>query len=650
MIDRLIQSDGEDRILFLSGGPKSHLSTKSMLGIGMKKRVVITQPKIEASEKHSPLSGETRLRQSQVPMQSSLQELRNGAWKVTNLIHAKSLDEMFRSLKPYTPKGSQWAGALSYDLVQWTQPISLQYPPNEGEIIAILWLVEEWIEDDVIYPELPAAVRIEGEKSSHTDLEHADVVKRIKSSIVAGELYQLNFGRTWEGPLGESPVSIFHRLAINNPAPFSGYIEAVDLGLALASSSPEILLETKDGEVMTAPIKGTRPRGSDSDQESLLRRDLVHDEKERAEHRMLVDLERNDLGIVSKPGSVHQSRFDVEAYANVQHLVSQVRGVLEDDKDGIDALQALFPGGSITGCPKTVVCAAIDELEQRPRSFWTGSMGWIDLHSGDSTWNIMIRTLEARYTPEGWQGTVVAGGGITIESNPESEVAEAVWKAAALRRACGWLSHETRPMAKGELGIYPLYLEQQKFDYDEKFNLRIAFIDNLDSFSHNIIHALQMFGCEVDVIDGRGEIVDFDHDAVVIGPGPGRPEISPISMHAAKLEIPVLGICLGHQAIGLSRGMELIESPFGPVHGVPSSIISNGNGLMEKGRFEMTRYNSLVLVGRGDLEVTAFDETGTLPMEIRDGNTYGVQFHPESIGSKKGMLVLAEFLRRIAHA
>ena len=91
-------------------------------------------------------------------------------------------------------------------------------------------------------------------------------------------------------------------------------------------------------------------------------------------------------------------------------------------------------------------------------------MGWIDLHSGDSTWNIMIRTLEARYTPEGWMGTVVAGGGITIESNPESEVAEATWKAAALRRACGWLSPESRPMAKGELGIYPLYLEQQPFD------------------------------------------------------------------------------------------------------------------------------------------------------------------------------------------
>lgn len=650
MIDKLIQSEGEDRILLLSGGPKSHLATKSMMAIGMKKRVVITQPKIEAAERHSPLNGETKLRDSRVPMHASLQELRNGAWKATNLIHAKSLNEMFRSLKPHTPKGSKWAGALSYDLVQWTQPIALQYPPKEGEILAILWLVDEWIEDDVVYPELPNPVRINGEKSSHTDLEHANIVKRIKNSIVAGELYQLNFGRAWEGPLAEEPANIFHRLSINNPAPFSGYIEAADLGLALASSSPEILLETKDGEVMTAPIKGTRPRGSDPDQESLLRRDLVHDQKERAEHRMLVDLERNDLGIVSKPGSVHQSRFDVEAYANVQHLVSQVRGVLEDDKDGIDALQALFPGGSITGCPKTVVCAAIDELEQRPRSFWTGSMGWIDLHSGDSTWNIMIRTLEARFTTEGWQGTVVAGGGITIESNPESEVAEAVWKAAALRRACGWLSNDTKPMTKGELGIYPLYLEQQKFKIEEKFNLRVAFIDNLDSFSYNIIHALQMFGCEVDVIDGRGPIVDFDHDAVVIGPGPGRPEISPVTMHAAKLEIPVLGICLGHQAIGLSRGMDLIESPFGPVHGVPSTIISNGSGLMEEGRYEMTRYNSLVLAGSGELEVTASDETGSLPMEIRDGNTYGIQFHPESIGSQKGMLVLAEFLRRVAHA
>jgi len=649
MIDNLLEAQGEDRILFLSGGPKSHLAKRSMFAKGMTKRLVITQPSISAQINHSPLKGETILVTEKSPMEGSLQILSKDGWKVTNLINAKTIEEMLRSLKPHTPIGSVWAGALSYDIVQWTQPIKLQNPPNEGEILGILWLVDEWIEDEVRFPELSEPIRMNGEVSSHSDEEHANIVQQIKKSITAGELYQLNFGRTWQGPLGEDPACVFHRLATNNPAPFSGYIEAADLGLALASSSPEILLETIDGTVMTAPIKGTRPRGSDADQESLLRRDLVHDKKERAEHRMLVDLERNDLGIVAKPGSVHQSRFDVEAYANVQHLVSQVTGILDEERDGIDALQALFPGGSITGCPKTVVCAAIDELERKPRSFWTGSMGWIDLHTGDSTWNILIRTLEARYTPEGWHGIVIAGGGITIESNPEAEVAEAIWKAAALRRACGWLNPDTKLIPKGELGIYPLYLEQQPFTPEETFGLNIAFIDNLDSFSHNIIHALRALGCNVEIFDGRGDIVEFEHDAIVIGPGPGRPEISPLSMHAARLDIPILGICLGHQAIGLTRGMRLIESPLGPVHGVPSTVIANGEGLLRQGNHVMTRYNSLILSGAGDVSITAKDETGTLAMEIRDGDTYGVQFHPESIGSNGGMEVLVEFLRRVAH-
>ena len=649
MIDRLLDAQGEDRILLLSGGPDYHLTKRSMFAKGMKKRLVITQPKIDAQKAHSPLSGETIVSIQSTPMEGTLQTLTDTGWKATSILNSMNIESMLRALKQHTPVGSVWAGALAYDLVQWTQPILLQHPPSPGDILAILWLVDEWQEDDVKFPRLPEPIKSGNEKSSHTDEEHAGIVQRIKNSITSGEIYQLNFGRTWEGLLEEEPATIFHRLAINNPAPFSGYIEAADLGIALASSSPEILVETQGRTVMTAPIKGTRPRGSDADQESLLRRDLVHDKKERAEHRMLVDLERNDLGIVAEPGSVVQSRFNVEAYSNVQHLVSHVTGRLSDGKDGIDALQALFPGGSITGCPKTVVCASIDELEKKPRSFWTGSMGWVDVHSGDSTWNIMIRTLEAQYKPSGWHGTVVAGGGITIESNPDAEVAEAIWKAAALRRACGWLNPEVKTIPKGELGIYPLYVEQQEYIAKNKFKLSIAFIDNLDSFSHNIIHALQSLGCSVETYDGRGEITEFDHDAIVIGPGPGRPEISPLSLHAAKSDSPVLGICLGHQAIGITRGMDLIESPLGPVHGVPSPILADGNGLLEKGEHVMTRYNSLVLSGNGRIDVTATDETGTLPMEIRDGNTYGVQFHPESIGSQNGMAVLEEFLNRVAH-
>ena len=649
MIDRLLKAEGQDRILLLSGGPKSHLAKRNMFATGMTKRLVITQPNISAQESHSPLDGNTIISREKTPLEGTLHNIAEDGWKATTILNAMTLDAMLRALIPHTPKGSVWAGALAYDLIQWTQPLRLQNPPEPGEVLAILWLVDEWEEDDVVCPEIEDGVRISGEVSSHSDEQHAEIVQRVKDSITAGEIYQLNFGRTWEGPLGEDPATIFQRLAMNNPAPFSGYIEAADLGIALASSSPEILLETRGDTVKTAPIKGTRPRGSDEDQESLLRRDLVHDRKERAEHRMLVDLQRNELGIVSKSGSVKQSRFDVEAYSNVQHLVSQVTGTMKESTDGIDALQALFPGGSITGCPKTVVCASIDELEKRPRSFWTGSMGWVDVHSGDSTWNIMIRTLEARFTPNGWHGIVAAGGGITIESNPEAEVAEAIWKAAALRRACGWLNPETKALPKGELGIYPLYIEQEAYSMKGNYNLKIAFIDNLDSFSYNIIHALQSLGCSVEIYDGRGEITDFNHDAIVIGPGPGRPEVSPLSMHAARLKLPILGICLGHQAIGITRGMQLIESPLGPVHGVPSEIIATGEGLLEKGVHVMTRYNSLVLSGKGNIEVTATDETGTLPMEIQDGNAYGVQFHPESIGSPNGMAVLEEFLIRASH-
>lgn len=656
MIDSLLAAKGQDRILFLSGGPKSHLARKNFFATGMTTRLVITQPNISPQSNHSPLNGETIISKNKPVMQASLQELSPEGWKATKYLNSKSLAQMLRSLKPYTPKGAVWAGALAYDLIQWTQPIKLQYPPAEGEILAILWLVEEWNEHDLVIPKIKDQPQGGDESTSHSDSEHAEIVDKIKDSIRDGELYQLNFGRTWSGELTEDPDEIFHRLSLSNPAPFSGFIEAADLGLALASCSPEILLETKGNNVMTAPIKGTRPRGSDSDQESMLRRDLVHDKKERAEHRMLVDLERNELGLICKTGSIIQSRFDVEAYANVQHLVSQVSGNLEDSMDGLDALEALFPGGSITGCPKTVVCASIDELEKKPRSFWCGSMGWVDVHSGDCTWNIMIRTLEARWNGLGWEGKVMAGGGITIESQPHGEVAEAIWKAAALRRACGWIKSDQKSLVTGELGIYPLYVEYKPLKNPSKFELKIAFIDNVDSFSQNIVHAIKAMGCTVDIIDGRGPIIDLNHDAIVIGPGPGRPEISPISMEYARRaisgETPTLGICLGAQALGLADGMDLVKSPLGPVHGVPVQINSTGEGLLAKGEHLMTRYNSLVLCGQANtLTISEFDQSNTLVMGVSNiaKNIFGLQFHPESIGSKNGFEIIDEFLTRVAH-
>ena len=167
MINLLLDSKGEDRILLLSGGPKSHLAKKNLFAKGMKKRVVITQPGINPQKTHSPLLGETILDTQKIPFSASLQNRDSDGWSVTKLIQSKSLDALLKALIPFTPKGSVWAGALSYDLVQWTQPIRLQHPPQEGEILAVLWLVENWIECEFDAPELPLPVRINGEKSSH---------------------------------------------------------------------------------------------------------------------------------------------------------------------------------------------------------------------------------------------------------------------------------------------------------------------------------------------------------------------------------------------------------------------------------------------------------------------------------------------------
>ena len=172
--------------------------------------------------------------------------------------------------------------------------------------------------------------------------------------------------------------------------------------------------------------------------------ELLLDEKERAEHRMLVDLERNDLGRICEPASVHRTEFRLQALSEVQHLVSDIEGRIRSDASPGEVLDALFPGGSITGCPKLTATAIIDAVEAAPRGFWTGSAGWIEPHTGDQHWSILIRTLEARLEEGHWLGRVLAGGGIVIDSDPEREALETEWKAASLRRAAGWRMHPRR--------------------------------------------------------------------------------------------------------------------------------------------------------------------------------------------------------------
>ena len=232
---------------------------------------------------------------------------------------------------------------------------------------------------------------------------------RRRRSKSRGHLYQVNYGRLWKGEMEGTPWESFLRMTQTNPAPFASWMHVADHGWSVASASPERLIKIEDGTVSTRPIKGTRARGSSEEEDLALRIEMASSTKEMAEHLMLVDLERHDLSIVCKDGTVQWSDCRIEALANVQHLVSGVEGELCDSSNVGMALSSLFPGGSITGCPKLVTMAAIDELEEAPRSAWTGSIGHINFSAGQADWNILIRTMEAHSGPIEWFATVQAG-------------------------------------------------------------------------------------------------------------------------------------------------------------------------------------------------------------------------------------------------
>ncbi|HFK1748699.1 aminodeoxychorismate synthase component I [Bacillus cereus] len=267
------------------------------------------------------------------------------------------------------------------------------------------------------------------EAVAFTEAGFMKAVKCIQEYIGAGDVFQVNLSTRQERTLQTHPLEIYTSLREINPSPYMGYLELGDF--QIVSGSPELLIKKQGTEVSTRPIAGTRSRGADEQEDEELARELIENEKERAEHVMLVDLERNDLGRVCKYGTVEVDEFMViEKYSHVMHIVSNVRGEVEEDKDAFDLVKAVFPGGTITGAPKIRTMEIIEELEPVRRGIYTGSIGWIG-YSGDTELNIVIRTLLAK---DG-KAHVQAGAGIVIDSNPENEYKESLKKAIALWRA-----------------------------------------------------------------------------------------------------------------------------------------------------------------------------------------------------------------------
>lgn len=254
-------------------------------------------------------------------------------------------------------------------------------------------------------------------------------VSRIQEYIAQGDVFQVNLSVRQSRELGVEPQVMYEALRAFNPSPYMAYIQADEF--AVVSGSPELLVKKKGTELSTRPIAGTRPRGVDEAQDIELAQELIDNEKERAEHVMLVDLERNDLGKVSKYGTVEVDEFMViERYSHVMHIVSNVKGELGAGVSNAEIIQAMFPGGTITGAPKIRTMEIIEELEPVRRGLYTGSIGWLG-YTGDLEFNIVIRTA---FVKDG-MAHIQAGAGIVIDSIPAAEYTESLNKAKALWQA-----------------------------------------------------------------------------------------------------------------------------------------------------------------------------------------------------------------------
>ena len=369
----------------------------------------------------------------------------------------ESLTGSSAAAKSSLPFQGGWFIFLAYELVRETEPtISSAALPGFPVALAVripvalircrqsghTWLLAEPGQEPAvaqISADIDTATRTRQQSSDRTanftdciaepdPQEFLAAVERARELITAGDVFQVNLARRWTGRLhaGIDAWQIYHRLREVNPAPFSGFAKFG--ACAIVSSSPERLVRASNGYIETRPIAGTRPRASTAAPEEGWRQALLSNAKERAEHVMLIDLERNDLGRVCVPGTIAVNELmTVESYAHVHHIVSNIRGELRADVTPGMLIRAVFPGGTITGCPKVRCMEIIHDLEAQPRGPYTGAMGYLNL-DGSCDFNILIRTIQVC----GKEFSLSAGSGIVADSIAERELEETRAKAKGM--------------------------------------------------------------------------------------------------------------------------------------------------------------------------------------------------------------------------
>lgn len=370
------------------------------------------------------------------------------------------LDSWWRSVRgepapaPW-PFAGGWFLYLGYELAGEVEP-TLRLPPSPLPVVALAWrlqaslvldhatgrcvalageaglaetLAEDYARVEPLPDPLPASTA--WRVAEDAPERYLEACRRALGHIAAGDIYQANLARAWRAakPPGESAATLYQRLRTANPGAFAGI--ATLPGFTLLSSSPERLVRVRGRRIDTRPIAGTRPRREGRDAAAIA--ELTGSPKEQAEHVMLIDLERNDLGRLCEAGTVRVDEFmAVESYAHVHHIVSNVSGTLRPDVEPGGVIRALFPGGTITGCPKVRCMQLIGDLEGVGRGAYTGAMGYL-APDGSLDLNILIRTM----TLQDGSIELRAGAGIVADSVPERELEETRAKARGLLRALG---------------------------------------------------------------------------------------------------------------------------------------------------------------------------------------------------------------------
>jgi anthranilate synthase len=568
------------------------------------------------------------------------------------------------------PIGSRLAlaGAFGYDLLFQFDPIELKLPRNDVKDLRLFFCDDIYFMDrkkeqierfqyDFSRGEVSTvglartADRIPRPKKAkegpitadHTPQEYMAGVEKVREGMRRGDYYEVVLRQTFRVPYSGTASSLFDKIQKASPSPYQFLIQFGDE--QLIGASPEMFVRVEGRRVETCPIAGTARRTGDPLRDADNIRELLNSTKEESELTMCSDVDRNDKSRVCQPGSVRViGRRLIESYAGLFHTVDHVEGTLAEGFDSLDAFLTHMWAVTIIGAPKKWAAQAIENLEKDARGWYGGAVGMISL-DGDINTGITIRTIHLR---DGI-AKYAAGATLLYDSIPEMEEAETRLKATGFFRALN-----AAPPASGPYQV----------DSNEAKGVRLLLVDNEDCFIHTLANYARQTGAEV-MTYRAGFPLDLIEKAapslILVSPGPGRPEdfgVPALIRHAAKLEIPVFGVCLGLQGLVEAFGGELGVLNY-PMHGKPSLIRHRNLGVFEglPEEFRVGRYHSLYAIPEklpSCLEVTAQSEDGVIMgVRHRELPMEAVQFHPESIltlDGNCGLRLMENVIQRLGHA